>query len=111
MASDQDNYIEELKREIAQNEADKKALTQEFATLVTEQWDNEKIREKFKELLPNAFLELKKLMIDTDNDNLRLAIIKFVFSTAMSEVNLGDGEKGDKAVATIVAQLMKSSGK
>lgn len=110
MAKPNDEYVEELKKEIARQEADKKALKEEFTNLVTEQWDNEKIREKFKELLPNAFLELKKLMVGTDNDNLRLSIIKFIFTTAMSEANLSDPEKADKAAATIVAQLMAKSG-
>lgn len=111
MAQSQDGYIEELKKEIAQQEADKKAVVAEFTELVTEKWDNEKIRDKFKELLPNAFIELKKLMISTDNDNLRLAIIKFVFATAMNEQNLSDPEKGDKAAAAIVASLMGSGKK
>lgn len=105
MAKASDEYVKQLLQEVAKSEADKKALVEEFEKAAADTWDPSEIREKFKELLPQAFVALKQLMLNAESESVRAALIKYVFDTSLREVGQGDEEKERETFSKLIAKL------
>lgn len=75
-----DDYIKELKEEIARAEAEKQALVEEFKESIKDGWNKEKIREKIGDLLPTAYESLADLILNAESEAVRAGLIKYVFS-------------------------------
>jgi hypothetical protein len=100
------SYIKQLQQEAARAEVEKQAVIAEFEELCKEQWDSEKIRDKFKELLPDAFLQVSLMMKDPDiNESTKVSLIKFVVQISMTTTDLSSDEKEKQAVSRLLAEL------
>jgi len=110
-----DAYAREILQEQAKFEADRKALQEEFAEQIKEKgelFSDEDVKDKVKEVLPDAFAQLKVLINNAESETVRASLIKFVFESAL--VVLKKEAKDGKVPNTVdglMAELKKNDDK
>lgn len=105
-----DSYTQEVMRELAQAEADRKAVMEEFAEEIKkrgELFDETDIKAKLKEVLPEAFAALKSLLNSAESETVRATMVKYIFDAALLTFKntKKDGEEVPETVADLVKQL------
>lgn len=97
-----ETYVDQLKKEIAQQEADKAALIKEFTSGTRarrgEMMTVKEVREKISKLLPNAFEQLTHLLTNAESESVRVSLAKYVFEVheklEASDVDTPEGLAG-----------------
>lgn len=111
---EQSPYVRELLEEQARLIADRDAVVGEFAKQIAERgeaFDEEDIKKKVKEVLPDAFAGLKSLINNSESDQVRASLIKYVFDLAILVLKKESDDKGKKmpdTVGDLVKQLEKN---
>lgn len=89
MSTHSDNYVNELKSEIARGEAERKALIEEFRKdIVEREYSPEDLKTKIKDLLPTAYERLVYLLNNSDSESVQLSTAKYIFNIAIGAVKI-----------------------
>lgn len=110
--SAKDSYTEEVMKELARSEADRKAVMEEFTEQIKKRgdlFDEDDIKAKLKEVLPEAFAALKSLLNSAESETVRATMVKYIFDAALVTFkNNAKGEDVPETVADLVKELAKN---
>ena len=110
----QSDYVQQLLKEQAQLQAEKSAIIEEFTKQIAEKgdaFDEDDIKDKIKEVLPEAFATLKSLLASSESDTVRATLVKYVFDAALlvlKKDKADSGEEVPETVGDLIDQLKKN---
>lgn len=103
---DSKEYVNALIAEIAQQQADKEAIIQEFLNTVPVEWTADDIKKKVRDdLLPTAWARMTTILKTTENETLASNLAWKIIGLAIGQVKITDENDPGRSE---LAELLKS---
>ena len=104
-------YVNQLKAEIAREQAFRIAVVEEFKESVSSDKDfsAEDMKKRFYALLPTAFERLTYLIGNAESEAVQLSAIKYVFGIATGQVAITDANDPDAKLRELLTTLTSTS--
>jgi DNA-directed RNA polymerase subunit F len=112
MSSHSEDYVSQLKQELARSNAERQALVEEFRKDISDRaFTPEDLKTKFADLLPKAYDRLTFLLENSDSESVQLSAVKYIFDVAMGKVKITGDNDPDGAIKDLLEAIIPKTAK
>ena len=100
-----EDYIKQIIEERARNEAEKKALIEEFTKTIPLEWTPEDLKEKMMNLLASSYARIAQTINDDDNPAIAYKAAWDVMKVGMGQIAITDNNDPNKEFMDLLKGL------
>ena len=100
-----EDYIKQIIEERARNEAEKKALIEEFTKTIPLEWTPEDLKEKMMNLLASSYARIAQTINDDDNPAIAYKAAWDVMKVGMGQIAITDSNDPNKEFMDLLKGL------
>lgn len=107
----QDDYVSKLKNELAQEQAFRAAVVEEFRESIQneKEFTPEDMKKRFYALLPMAFERLTHLINNAESEAVQFSAAKYVFSIATGQIKVTADNDPDAKLTELLSSLVTNT--